>query len=212
MARRKLKVFQTQFSFYDTVVSASSQAAALRVWGTHQNLFAGGDARIATDEAAVQAALKHPETPLRRVVGSKDPFQLVPASLPKEPDAPARSSARGGQSQTRRLIQRRIERRSRQLKRRSKSSMAIAHARKPIFDCAKTNWTPPRHPLRASTSRQGNWWRQPSLRPAKPIGKPAAGGDCFTPRKRPMRGSACSRRTTEKKTAALLPRAHKAPI
>jgi hypothetical protein len=38
--------------------------------------------------------LKLPETPLRRVVGSKDPFQLVPVSLPKAPDAPARPAAR----------------------------------------------------------------------------------------------------------------------
>jgi hypothetical protein len=100
MARRKLKVFQAQFGFYDTVVAASSQAAALRVWGTHQNLFASGEAKIATDEAAVQAALKLPETPLRRVVGSKDPFQLVPASLPKAPDAPARPAASAGPKPT----------------------------------------------------------------------------------------------------------------
>jgi hypothetical protein len=76
MASRKLKVFQAQFGFYDTVVAASSQAAALRAWGTHQNLFASGEAKVTTDEAAVAAALKHPETPLRRAVGSNDPFQL----------------------------------------------------------------------------------------------------------------------------------------
>jgi hypothetical protein len=88
MAGRKLKVFQAPFGFYDSVVAATSQAAALRAWGTHQNLFASGEAKISTDEAAMQAALKHPETPLRRAVGSKDPFQLEPASLPKLPDAP----------------------------------------------------------------------------------------------------------------------------
>jgi hypothetical protein len=36
------KVFQAQFGFYDTVVAAPSQVAALRAWGIHQNLFAGG--------------------------------------------------------------------------------------------------------------------------------------------------------------------------
>ncbi len=94
MAGRKLKVFQAQFGFYDTVVAAPSQAAALRAWGTHQNLFASGEAKVTTDEAAVAAALKHPETPLRRAVGSNDPFQLEPASLPKVPDAPKRIAAK----------------------------------------------------------------------------------------------------------------------
>ena len=88
---RKLKVFQAQFGFYDSVVAAPSQAAALRAWGTHQNLFASGEAKVVTDAAAVAAALEHPETPLRRAVGSSDPFQLEPASLPKVPDAPKRS-------------------------------------------------------------------------------------------------------------------------
>ena len=87
-AGRRLKVFQAQFGFYDTVVAASSQAAALRAWGLHQNLFASGEATETTDEAAVAAANANPETPLRRAVGSNDPFQLEPASLPKVPDAP----------------------------------------------------------------------------------------------------------------------------
>ena len=94
MPSRKLKVFQAQFGFYDTVVAASSQAAALRAWGTRQNLFASGDARPTTDETAIVAALEHPETPLRRAVGSNDPFQLEPANLPKVPDAPKRASAK----------------------------------------------------------------------------------------------------------------------
>jgi hypothetical protein len=94
MAGRKLKVFKAQFGFFDTVVAAPSQAAALRAWDTRQDLFARGDATLATDEAAVEAALKHPETPLRRAVGSNDPFQLEPASLPKAPDTPRRMPAK----------------------------------------------------------------------------------------------------------------------
>ena len=88
MATRKLQVFQAQFGFFDTVVAASSQAAALRAWGIHQNLFASGEAKVTTDSAAIAAALKHPETPLRRAVGSNDPFRLEPTSLPKVPNAP----------------------------------------------------------------------------------------------------------------------------
>ena len=91
MAGRKLKVFQAQFGFYDTVVAAPSQAAALRAWGVNQNLFASGEATITTDEAAVAAAIAHPETPLRRAVGSKDVFALEPASLPQVPDAPTKA-------------------------------------------------------------------------------------------------------------------------
>jgi hypothetical protein len=89
----RLKVFQAQFGFYDSVVAASGQAAALRAWGTHQNLFADGQAHVTTDEAAVKAALAHPETPLRRAVGSNDGFAINPARLPKIPDAPKREAA-----------------------------------------------------------------------------------------------------------------------
>jgi hypothetical protein len=94
MAGRKLKVFQAQFGFYDTVVAASSQAAALRAWGVNQNLFAGGEATVATDEAAVAAAIAHPEVPLRRAVGSTDPFVLEPTRLPDVPEAPKKSAAK----------------------------------------------------------------------------------------------------------------------
>jgi hypothetical protein len=88
VAGRKLKVFQAQFGFYDTVVAAPSQAAALRAWGVNQNLFASGEAKITTDAAAVAAATANPETPLRRAVGSSEPFALEPTSLPDVPDAP----------------------------------------------------------------------------------------------------------------------------
>jgi hypothetical protein len=93
---RPLKVFQAQFGFYDTVVAAPSQAAALRAWGIRQNLFADGQATVIDDAQAVEAALAHPETPLRRAVGSRDRFLLEPTGLPTVPDAPktARSNAK----------------------------------------------------------------------------------------------------------------------
>lgn len=83
---QRLKVFQAQFGFYDTVVAASSQAAALRAWGTHQNLFESGQARVTDDQAATDAALKHPEMPLRRPIGSKDEFALDPTGSPVIPE------------------------------------------------------------------------------------------------------------------------------
>jgi len=93
-ATRKLKVYQARFGFYDSVVAAPNQAAALRAWGTRQNLFGEGQATLTTDETVVAAALAHPETPLRRAIGSDAPFSLEPAApnLP-DPPKPARKAA-----------------------------------------------------------------------------------------------------------------------
>jgi hypothetical protein len=88
---RKLKVFQAQFGFHDSVVAAPSQAAALRAWGVRQNLFAEGQARITDDAQAVEAARAHPETPLRRVVGSGKPFKLEPTGQPAVPTSAKRA-------------------------------------------------------------------------------------------------------------------------
>ena len=90
---RSLKVFQAQFGFHDTVVAAPSQTAALRAWGVHQNLFSDGQATIASDPQAIDAALAHPETPLRRIVGTHDPFVLEPTALPSLPAAPKKTRA-----------------------------------------------------------------------------------------------------------------------
>jgi hypothetical protein len=91
---RRLKVFQAQFGFLDSVVAAPSQASALRAWGTHQDLFASGDARLATDEAAVKAALD-----LQRAVGTSDPFLLQASGLPKLPRSQAGASRKPGRAQ-----------------------------------------------------------------------------------------------------------------
>lgn len=96
-AGRRLKVFQARIGFYETVVAAPSQAAALRAWGVHQNLFENGDAKVVADDAVAAAALKHPETPLRRAVVSEGPFELDPAFPPKVASGPkgvTRQSAR----------------------------------------------------------------------------------------------------------------------
>jgi hypothetical protein len=62
----------------------------LRAWGIRQNLFAEGQARITQDPQAVAAARAHPEVPLRRAVGSSEPFAVEPTTLPTVPDAPRR--------------------------------------------------------------------------------------------------------------------------
>lgn len=91
---RKLKVFQAHFGFYDTVVAAPSQAAAMQAWGVRQNVFAHGQAKITTDEAAVKAATAHPEIVLKRPIGTDGPFEVEPTSLPELPDVPPSKAAR----------------------------------------------------------------------------------------------------------------------
>jgi hypothetical protein len=81
----KLKVFQAPFGFYDSIVAAPSQTAALKAWGSHQNLFAEKIAFVVTDERDIAAAIAHPEMPLRRAIGSNKPFELEPSAAPKVP-------------------------------------------------------------------------------------------------------------------------------
>jgi hypothetical protein len=92
-ATKRLKVFQASLGFFESVVAVSSRPAALEAWGVRQNLFAEGWAKPATDEAAIAAALAHPGEPLRRAIGSNDPFELDPGSLPQVPDAPKAKAA-----------------------------------------------------------------------------------------------------------------------
>lgn len=91
---RKLKVFQAHFGFYDTIVAAPSQAAALRAWGVHRNVFADGHAKLTTDEAAVAAATAQPEMVLKRPVGSDGPFEFEATLLPELPDLPPKKATR----------------------------------------------------------------------------------------------------------------------
>ena len=91
---RRLKVFAARLGFYDTVVAAPSQAAALRAWGVHRDLFADGDAQPTTDAAAVAAATAHPEIPLKRPVGSTGAFEVDPSGLPKVPAPPSPGRSR----------------------------------------------------------------------------------------------------------------------
>ena len=84
---RPLKVFQAHLGFYDTVVAAPSRAAALKAWGSRQNLFRDGSAKETQDAQAVAAARAKPGVVLRRAAGSNAPFGENP-DLPKVPNAP----------------------------------------------------------------------------------------------------------------------------
>jgi hypothetical protein len=85
-----LKVFQAHLGFFDTVVAVPSRAAALRAWGSRQNLFRDGQARPASDTNAITAALAKPGVVLRRPIGSSGPFSENPG-LPQIAKAPRKS-------------------------------------------------------------------------------------------------------------------------
>lgn len=82
LAMPRLKAFQAHLGFFETVVAARSQEAALQAWGSRQNLFRNGTATQASDPDAIAAALAHPGVVLKRLAGSKDSFSEQPP-LPK---------------------------------------------------------------------------------------------------------------------------------
>ena|SRR5688572_11519852 len=79
---RPLKIFRAHLGFYDSIVAAPSQKAALAAWGSKRDLFREGFATVSNDAEAVGEALKRPGVVLRRAYGSQDPFREDPA-LPK---------------------------------------------------------------------------------------------------------------------------------
>src|SRR4051812_44650186 len=87
---RPLKVFQAHLGFYDTAVAAPSRAAALKAWGSRQNLFREGVASETKDAQAVTAALAKPGVVLRRPVGTNAPFSENP-DLPNVPKLPKKA-------------------------------------------------------------------------------------------------------------------------
>ena len=77
-------MFETHLGFYEAVVAAPSQKAALAAWGTHQDLFREGIARETRDKQAKDAALEVPGRVLLRPAGTALAFRLKP-ELPKVP-------------------------------------------------------------------------------------------------------------------------------
>jgi len=72
---RKLKVFRAHLGFYDTIVAAPSQKAALEAWGAGANEFHQGFAAQTEDPDLVAAAREKPGIVLRRQFGTKGPFK-----------------------------------------------------------------------------------------------------------------------------------------
>jgi hypothetical protein len=83
----RLKVYRTHLGFYDAIVAAPSQKAALDAWGVHQNLFQNGMASVVGDDEIIRLAKSRPGVVLRRMFGSRDKFAEKPR-LPKPADIP----------------------------------------------------------------------------------------------------------------------------
>ena len=82
---RKLKTYTTSAGFFDLAVAAPSMKAALEAWGSRNNLFQHGFARVSEDPKIVAATMAHPGVVLRRPVGSNGAFSehaKLPTDLP----------------------------------------------------------------------------------------------------------------------------------
>ena len=92
---RRLKVFRAHLGFYDSVIAAPSQKAALEAWGAGKSEFAHGFAEVTDDPKAVTAALAEPGIVLRRPFGSNGEFKSAPEApaVPK-PAAKRKHSTR----------------------------------------------------------------------------------------------------------------------
>jgi colicin import membrane protein len=104
MSARRLKVFQAHLGFYDTIVAAPSQKAALEAWGAGRDEFVKGFAHVTSDPAAVKAALAHPGQMLRRPFGSKEEYALdaAPVPAPKLSAGQRKSAAKAEKQKKRR--------------------------------------------------------------------------------------------------------------
>ena len=89
----KLKVFRTHLGFYDVIVAAPSQKAALEAWGAGSNLFDHGFASVVADPALMEAALRKPGVVLKRQFGSQGEFSESGESLHAPKASPAEAAA-----------------------------------------------------------------------------------------------------------------------
>lgn len=90
---QRLRVYRTHLGFYDAIVAAPSQKAALEAWGVHQNLFQNGMASVVGDDEIIRLARSKPGVVLRRMYGSKEKFAEKPRA-PKVADIPKGGNAR----------------------------------------------------------------------------------------------------------------------
>jgi hypothetical protein len=100
---RKLKTFTTSAGFFDLAVAAPSMKAALEAWGSKNNLFHQGVAKVSDDPVVIKATMAKPGVVLRRPVGTSAPFMDPPIS--KEALLRQAEDLRGQARRARRLAQ-----------------------------------------------------------------------------------------------------------
>lgn len=90
----RLKVYTTPAGFFDALVAAPSQKAALAAWGAKGDLFALGEATVVDDPALAAEALARPGEIVRRPRG--DTAALLKTALEAKPpqNADATSGAK----------------------------------------------------------------------------------------------------------------------
>jgi hypothetical protein len=87
----KLKVFCTSVGFYDALVAAPSQKAALKAWGTSTDLFGAGRASVIEDPDVQELALARPGEVVKRPRGNAhDLIEAMEAEEAKERASPAK--------------------------------------------------------------------------------------------------------------------------
>ncbi|BCW88182.1 hypothetical protein sos41_13200 [Alphaproteobacteria bacterium SO-S41] len=75
----RLKVFRAEIGgAHEWIVAAPSQTAAAAIWGTDTDVFREGRGGPTTKPAYVEAAMRNPGTPLRRVIGGTGAFKPIP--------------------------------------------------------------------------------------------------------------------------------------
>lgn len=143
----KLKVFRTHLGFYDLIVAAPSQKAALTAWGAGSNLFAQGFASAVTDPQLTQAALAKPGVVLKRQFGSRDEFAESVESLHAPKESQAESAARRAREKQDRAAAQRTARKERETARERAQEERLAETRR-----AQAEWSAQKR--RAQEERQ----------------------------------------------------------
>lgn len=92
---RALKVFRTSTGFHDAYVAAPSRAAALRAWGSDNDLFARGAAEEIDDAKLMAEPLAHPGMVIRKSRGSlTEQLAALPKDKPKRKPSEAKEAAK----------------------------------------------------------------------------------------------------------------------
>lgn len=77
----KLKVYRAEIGgAHEWIVAARSQKEAAAIWGVDLDVFREGRGGPTTKPPLVDAAMREPGTPLRRVIGGKGAFKPIPVS------------------------------------------------------------------------------------------------------------------------------------